>query len=179
MADPLRLYWWRDTPNFGDAINPHIVAHVSGREVEWSPPETADLFATGSVMHFVRAAISSGRETTPVVWGSGCLNAMRRDFVPKVGFAAVRGPLTREWLGLPPGSNGDPALLLPDVLGKPVARTEPHSPRPALQAVRSVAACGRRAGRNRSTFWMCATIRWMLCARLPGRDWSCRPACTG
>ena len=124
MADPLRLYWWRDTPNFGDAINPHIVAHFSGREVEWAPPETADLFATGSVMHFVRAAISSGRESRPIVWGSGCLNAMRRDFVPKVGFAALRGPLTREWLGLPPGPNGDPALLLPDVLGGPVPRAD-------------------------------------------------------
>ena len=41
MADPLRLYWWRDTPNFGDAISKRLTSRPMSRvnEVEWSPPD--------------------------------------------------------------------------------------------------------------------------------------------
>ncbi len=131
MSDgPLKLYWWTDTPNFGDAINPLIVSHVSGRDVAWAEPQDADLFAIGSVMPFVRQAANAS-ERRPLVWGSGCLNAMRRDFVERATFAAVRGPLSAEWLGLSVTRFGDPALLMPDVLGAPVAadgkvRIVPH-----------------------------------------------------
>ena len=39
---PLRLYWWNAVPNFGDAISPVIVGHLSGREVRHAAPKDAE-----------------------------------------------------------------------------------------------------------------------------------------
>jgi hypothetical protein len=50
MQDAIKLFWWRGSPNLGDAIAPAIVSHVSGRRVTWSPRHEAELFSTGSII---------------------------------------------------------------------------------------------------------------------------------
>lgn len=97
--------------NFGDELSRRIVAEVSGRRVQWAPPESAEVIAIGSVLEHVAAADAPG-----LVWGAGLRHP---DFAP-TGWAkrrssrilAVRGALTRDALGLEAGTPlGDPGLI--------------------------------------------------------------------
>lgn len=121
-TDPLRLYWWRGKPNFGDAISPLIVAHLSARPVVWAEPEAADLFALGSILRPVARTWRRGGGHRPVVWGSGCLKPVGRRFLAHVDIAALRGPRTAAVLGVDAPALGDPGLLVAAALGEAVAR---------------------------------------------------------
>lgn len=122
MTAPLRLYWWNGTPNFGDRLSQDVVAQLSGRPVVWAAPGECDLFAVGSLMNFVRRSHSLPRKdgTRPVIWGTGMIGPVRRDFVGNVAFVAVRGPLTAALLELKDLPMGDPGLLSPDLMPHPV-----------------------------------------------------------
>lgn len=121
MSTPLRLYWWNDTPNFGDRLSREVVALLSGKEVVWSRPEQCDLFAVGSLMKFVRRSHAAPRPdgVRPVIWGTGMIGHVRRDFVGNVQFEAVRGPLTASLLELKGLPFGDPGLLSSDLVNRP------------------------------------------------------------
>lgn len=118
-----RLFWWKAKPNFGDSICKDIVAFVSGGDVEWSYPKDADLFGVGSIMQFVRRHFVNNGESRATVWGSGVMKPMDQDFVSHTDFAAVRGPITREFLGLNVDVYGDPGLLMPFVLQEKIQQT--------------------------------------------------------
>ena len=120
----LGLFWWAEEPNFGDRISRDIVAHVAGQDVDWAPPAKADLISTGSIMYAARKAHKSGRKTQVTLWGTGAMKPLRTDFVPHTTIAALRGPITRELLGVQTEVFGDPGLLLPWVLGAPIAKTD-------------------------------------------------------
>jgi hypothetical protein len=62
MSDPIKLYWWNNTPNFGDTIGKDIVEYVSSRPVTWANARDADLFSVGSLKVFVRRAHSTPRD---------------------------------------------------------------------------------------------------------------------
>lgn len=124
MTSALRLFWWNDKPNFGDRISRDIVAHVSGRDVEWAPVEECELFAVGSIVHLARQAYIHPKETRPWIWGSGCIKPIRQEFLRNVNIAALRGPISEECLKMRVNRYGDPALLLPEVLGEEIERTE-------------------------------------------------------
>lgn len=123
MSEPLRLFWWNKAPNFGDALSRAIVAHVSGRAVSWAPETTAGIFSIGSIMWHVRKGVTkrAPERPAPVIWGTGCMEPLRADWVPGARIAALRGPLTAGVLGLGPVPFGDPGLLAPLLTG-PVAR---------------------------------------------------------
>lgn len=148
MTAPLRLYWWNGTPNFGDRLSRDVVARLSGRQVVWSEPETCDLFAVGSLMNFVRRSHSLPRKdgVKPLIWGTGMIGAVRRDFVGNVRFAAVRGPLTAALLELKDLPMGDPGLLVPDLMDAPIARTDRigivlhHSQKPGADLIAAMQA---------------------------------------
>lgn len=115
---PLRLHWWKAEPNFGDAINPLVVGHVSGREVVHAGPKKADMFAIGSMMQVVKRALKEGRKNAEplCVWGTGLLHPVfGHDFMAKVEVALVRGPMTAALLKLKAKRFGDPGLLINEV----------------------------------------------------------------
>lgn len=118
-----RLFWWKATPNFGDRISEDIVAFVSGRDIEWRRPKNAELFGVGSIMKAVRRHFVEGGESRATVWGSGVMMPMNRDFVSHTDFAAVRGPITREFLALNVDVYGDPGLLMPFVLQEKIKQS--------------------------------------------------------
>ena len=124
MADPVRLFWWNETPNFGDQISRDIVAHVSGRPVEWAPVDEAEIFAVGSIVHLARQAYVQPKDHKPWIWGSGCIKPIRQEFLRNVRIAALRGPISEECLKMRVNRYGDPALLMPDVLGEKIERTD-------------------------------------------------------
>lgn len=118
-SKPLRLHWWKAEPNFGDAINPLIVAHVSGRVVEHCGPRKADLFAIGSMLQVVKRTQKEPRKhgAKLCVWGTGLLNPFfGHDFLDNVEVALVRGPITAALLKREMTQFGDPGLLVSDVL---------------------------------------------------------------
>ncbi|MEO9823093.1 MAG: polysaccharide pyruvyl transferase family protein [Paracoccaceae bacterium] len=121
---PLKLYWWNNRRNFGDRISADIVAHVSGRTVEWAPAEEADLFAIGSIFSFASKASSQFGDRKPWVWGTGLIGPMDTGFLQRLNIASVRGPLSEEILGIKPGGYGDPGLLMAEVLGEDIKRED-------------------------------------------------------
>ncbi len=118
------LFWWREEPNFGDALSPWLMEQLLGTATHWSR-DAGKLVGLGSVLW----SATSG----DVVWGTG-LHPFTDRWFPNwspagVTFLAVRGPLTREYVqargGTCPAIYGDPAELLPHYYSP--AETEPSA----------------------------------------------------
>ena len=115
------LYWWQDDDhnNFGDQLGPYMVEKLSGKPVFRVAPGCLRKhhLTVGSILKY------SGSKS--VVWGSGILNRFQKFKLP-MRVHAVRGPLTRDRIlqlgGSCPEIYGDPALLLPRIYDRPVAR---------------------------------------------------------
>jgi hypothetical protein len=118
-TDTLRLYWWKAKPNFGDALSPLVVSHMTGRQVVHAQPAKADMVALGSLLQVIKRNVSEGREAAHrlTVWGAGLLHAVQSPgFVKYLDIAILRGPLTAKLLELRDTAFGDPALLINDVI---------------------------------------------------------------
>lgn len=117
---PLKLYWWKDEPNFGDDLSREVVSFVAGREVKWAPKDSADVVAIGSVLQGVRNRFKDGspKGNCPVIWGTGLMYPVPKDFLPHVDMRLVRGPLTATFLNLRHTQFGDPGLLAREALGE-------------------------------------------------------------
>lgn len=125
-TDPLKLFWWKDQPNFGDVISGVVAGHASGREVVWASPETCDLFGIGSIMQFVRRTHTKPREdgSKPWIWGTGCMGPLRKDFKENVNFALVRGPITASLMSITTDFFGDPGLLIAEAMDEKIDMQE-------------------------------------------------------
>jgi len=125
-GDPLKLFWWKDQPNFGDIISRTVVEHASGRKVVWAAPEECDLFAIGSIMQFVRRTHAEPRAdgSKPWIWGTGCMGPLRKDFKENVNFALVRGPITASLMSITADHFGDPGLLIADAMKEKIDTEE-------------------------------------------------------
>jgi pyruvyltransferase len=101
--------------NWGDALNPVLVRHISGKE----PVAAQDVYALGSrpVYSVIGSILGNSNLPNIEVWGSGFIAADRTFLKAPKRIHAVRGPLTRELVleqGLAcPAVYGDPALLYP------------------------------------------------------------------
>ncbi|UFS57860.1 polysaccharide pyruvyl transferase family protein [Subtercola endophyticus] len=97
--------------NYGDELNHILLAEVSGRSVDWAPLGKEDVVAVGSILvpYFTQGGVG-------LIWGSG-LNqpSVSPEQAARVSerFLAVRGPRTRDALGLAADIPlGDPGLLV-------------------------------------------------------------------
>ncbi|HCP80749.1 MAG TPA: exosortase [Octadecabacter sp.] len=121
---PLNLSWW-EGENFGDALNPLVVAHVSGRDVAPVRRSQADLFCVGSILHKVQPVFHRRKEKRPVIWGTGMRSPIEElRFTKHVDFTAVRGPITASLLGIRDVAFGDPGLFLADLSDPKIQRTD-------------------------------------------------------
>lgn len=123
---PIKLFWYRKEPNFGDALSPLVVAHLSGRPVAWAHRGECALYAAGSLMTMIANAHAEARTdgSRPLVWGSGMMAPVATRFLPNVRLALVRGPITATLLGARFDGYGDPGLLAPEVLAAAPARQD-------------------------------------------------------
>ncbi|MFC4215147.1 polysaccharide pyruvyl transferase family protein [Pseudophaeobacter arcticus] len=123
---PLRLFWWKAVPNFGDVLSSLVVAHLSGRDVVHCGPGKADLFAIGSILQIARRKYSEAKTYAqkPEIWGAGLLHAVSSlDFLSNVNIALLRGPITASLLGVKTQRFGDPGLLVADVFAPASSKT--------------------------------------------------------
>lgn len=116
FTHPIKAYWWREVPNFGDALAPLLLSHFAEIKVEW-----------GTISHASVASIGSILEHIPPLWdgyviGSGRLLENSRLHLQQqtsgvtAKILAVRGPLSARGI---PGSFalGDPGILADELVG--------------------------------------------------------------
>ena len=108
----IRAYWWREVPNFGDALAPLLLERFAGLKVVWD-----------TISHSSIASIGSILEHIPPLWdgyilGSGKLFEFSRLHLhtKTATILAIRGPLSARGI---PGSFalGDPGLLADELVG--------------------------------------------------------------
>ncbi len=102
----LPVYWWDGHPNFGDALTPWVLARY-GIVAVHTPISSARAVGIGSLVDQLPD------DFTGTIWGSGLLRETDRH-LPGATALAVRGPLTRDRLGLSDDevALGDPGLLV-------------------------------------------------------------------
>ena len=101
----LPVYWWDGHPNFGDALTPWVLARYGITAVH-TPLSQARAVGIGSLVDQLPGDFEG------VIWGSGLLHEVETR-LPQARALAVRGPLTRDLLGLDEGTVlGDPGLLV-------------------------------------------------------------------
>lgn len=111
--DAIRLFWFKNTQNFGDSLNPILLRTLTGKPVKWVKFYTPEphYISIGSILE------TATKDT--VVWGSGFISEEKHCFEKPQKICAVRGPKSREILindGIEcPEIYGDPALLLPKI----------------------------------------------------------------
>jgi pyruvyltransferase len=117
---PLRLFWWKGTPNFGDALSKLIVERLSGRVIEHAGAKSCDMLAVGSLIHVMRKNYRTPRTdgVRPWIWGAGLIRAVLPDFLDNVQIALLRGPVTAAILGVKAKGFGDPGLLTSEFIGE-------------------------------------------------------------
>ena len=114
-APVVAAYWWDGHPNFGDVLTPWLLRRY-GRIGVHTAPGHAGMAGVGSILEQLPPAFAG------TVWGSGLLYGEPVD-LPHARFAAVRGTLTRDVLGLDTGTAlGDPGLLVARHMRRPRPR---------------------------------------------------------
>lgn len=123
------LAWYRNVPNFGDALSPAVVGAMTGMQPRWvSLGYRGKVIALGSLLQV-------GLRPTDIVIGAGLIKPVRTKMPPGVTVLALRGPMTAELLGLPTDAltYGDPGLLGAQVLG--IARALPDDVEPPVALI--------------------------------------------
>jgi pyruvyltransferase len=110
---PVKTYFWKDRPNFGDRLAAMLLRRFARCESVWASKENAELIVIGSILGHMP------KDWAGVVAGVGLLHEGSRVQLPKAHFIAVRGPLTAARCrgGLRNVVMADPALLADELVG--------------------------------------------------------------
>lgn len=109
----VHAFWWDGHPNFGDALTPWLLRHFA-MTAFLRPATTAAFVGVGSILEMLP------EESQASIWGSGLMYDAPRRFEHATALA-VRGPLTRDLVGLPGNIPlGDPGLLVSRFRKRPV-----------------------------------------------------------
>jgi pyruvyltransferase len=109
----IKAYWWREVPNFGDALAPLLLKRFADfDQVDWANLRTAEVASIGSILEHI-----------PPLWDGYILGSGKlREFshlhlhTRTAKILAIRGPLSAR--GLPGNfALGDPGLLANELVG--------------------------------------------------------------
>ena len=107
-----KSYWWKEKPNFGDALAPYLLKQFSNMDVEWDTISRSSIISVGSILEHV-----------PPLWdghiiGSGKLFEFSRlhTHTNTAKIWAIRGPLSARGIA---GTYalGDPGVLANELIG--------------------------------------------------------------
>lgn len=110
----VKAYWWREVPNFGDALAPLLLERFAGIKVQWDTISHSSIASVGSILEHI-----------PPLWdgyilGSGKLMEHTRLHLhtKTAKVLSIRGPLSARGI---PGSFtlGDPGLLADELVAPP------------------------------------------------------------
>lgn len=109
----IKLFWWNEEHNFGDALNTVLAKKLTDNEIEWVP-------ATYSSEYFMSiGSVLQEANKNAIIWGSGLIDNKLEPYMHPREILAVRGPLTRRRLHdlkiKCPEIYGDPALIMPEL----------------------------------------------------------------
>lgn len=129
MPSDYRISYWRkglQTQNFGDTLSELFFQALARKG--WFSSQVPRARRDFDVIHLIGSVISDAHIerdlehvraaglSTIAFWGCGKRDnrPLRSDLIPHCAFLGVRGPLTRDALGLPSDTPiGDPGLLVP------------------------------------------------------------------
>ena len=109
---PIKAYWWKQIPNFGDALAPLLLERYAGVKVEWDTVSHASLITVGSILEHV-----------PPLWDGTIIGAGRISektwlhlHTNTAKIISLRGPLSARGIQ---GSFalGDPGVLAHELVG--------------------------------------------------------------
>jgi len=109
---PVKTYFWKGRPNFGDALTGLILTRFMRLTSEWAAPEDAELVMAGSVLDQLPS------DWGGVIAGAGLLHARTKLSLPNAVVLAVRGPLSAQ------GLRGDFVLADPGLLADELVKVE-------------------------------------------------------
>lgn len=108
---PVNAYWWREVPNFGDAISPFLLERFADLRVKWDTISRSRVASIGSILEHIPPLWDG------VVLGSGRLfEHSRLHSLKRATVLAVRGPLTARGVH-GDFAIGDPGLLADELVG--------------------------------------------------------------
>jgi len=110
IRPPVKTYFWKDRPNFGDRLTGMLLQRFSNLPSVWAKPEWAELVVIGSILGHLP------KDWAGVVAGVGKLHEKTVIDLPDATFLAVRGPLTAKGLKKDMVL-ADPALLADELVG--------------------------------------------------------------
>jgi hypothetical protein len=106
----VKAYWWKEIPNFGDALAPLLLERFADINVEWDTISHSSVASVGSILEHI-----------PPMWGgyilgSGRLFENSRLHIKGCKILLLRGPLSAKGI---PGKHtyGDPGLLADELVG--------------------------------------------------------------
>lgn len=112
MSKNLKVYYWKEKPNFGDALAPLLLKRFSNINSEWDTISHASAIVTGSILEHV-----------PPLWDGHILGAGRlyedsylHLYTNTAKIWAVRGPLSAMAMPHRDFAIGDPGLLADEMV---------------------------------------------------------------
>lgn len=108
----IKAYWWREVPNFGDALAPLLLERFTDSRIEWDTISRSQVASVGSILEHI-----------PPLWdgyilGSGKLFEFSRLHLhtKTAKILSIRGPLSARGI---PGqfALGDPGILAAELVG--------------------------------------------------------------
>jgi hypothetical protein len=113
----MKVYYWKGTPNFGDAIAPLLIRRWSQKFAEWAPAAESDCVITGSIIEHLP------HDYTGIILGAGLMYDRPGYIFPRdATVLAVRGPLTARAAAKVKHRDfvlGDPGLLADELIRLP------------------------------------------------------------
>jgi hypothetical protein len=106
-------YWWNDQPNFGDALAPFLLNRLTGKEIKWAKPQSAEIYAVGSILEHIPDIITT--RTPPLkICGAGCMSPKKLNYqkAKHLDVRLTRGPLSAICCLQPETPTGDPGLTI-------------------------------------------------------------------
>lgn len=112
MSTPVKVYFWKDKPNFGDALAPLLLKRFANTSSTWATVSHANTVVTGSILEHI-----------PPLWDGHVLGAGRlyedsylHLYTDTAKIWAVRGPLSAMAMPHQDFALGDPGLLADEMV---------------------------------------------------------------